>query len=123
VAAKSEKPEFGPARAFLWVPPDCRLVRGVVVAQDNMQERSILEDPRFRRTLSDLGFAEVWVSPPFDHLFRFTEGAGETFDGIMQELAASSGYAELQFAAVVPMGHSAAASWPYYFATWSPGRT
>jgi hypothetical protein len=41
----------------------------------------------------------------------------------VNDLAAASGYAELNFTPVVPMGHSASASWPYYFAVWNPGRT
>lgn len=31
---------FGPPRAFLWIPPNCERVRGVVVAQHNMEEIS-----------------------------------------------------------------------------------
>src|SRR5258708_1613007 len=73
--------------------------------------------------MGELGFGEIWVSPAFDHLFRFTEGAGETFNAMMDTLALLSGYNELALAPVVPMGHSAAASWPYYFAAWNPGRT
>jgi len=123
VTVQSEHPDLGPARAFLWIPPDCTLVRGVVLAQDNMEEQAILNNPIFRASLSDLGFAEVWVSPFFDHTFNFDKGAGQTFDRMMKDLATVSGYNELTFAPVVPMGHSAAASWPYYFAAWNPGRT
>ena len=123
VPVKSEKPQNGPARAWLWIPPACERLRGVVVAQQNMEEISILENPDFRAGLEKLGFAEVWVSPFFDHLFRFNEGAGDTFNQMMERLADESGYAELKFVPVVPMGHSAAASWPYYFAAWNPSRT
>ena len=123
VEVKSEKPENGPARAWLWIPPDCKKIRGVVVAQHNMEEIAILENPKFRAALAKMDFAEVWVAPFFDHLFRFNEGAGDTFNGMMNELADQSGYAELKFAPVAPLGHSAAASWPYYFAAWNPGRT
>jgi hypothetical protein len=41
---------------------------------------------------------------------------------MLDGLAEESGYAELKFVPVVPLGHSAAASWPYYFAAWNPGR-
>ena len=105
------------------IPPNCKQVRGVVVAQHNMEEISILENPKFRAALAEMNFAEVWVSPFFDHLFRFNQGAGETFNNMMNDLADVSGYSELKFVPVVPMGHSAAASWPYYFAAWNPGRT
>lgn len=111
------------SRAFLWIPPDCEKVRGVVIAQNNMEESSILENPVFRKAMGDLGFAEIWVSPFFDHLFRFNEGAGAIFNKMMDSLAGISGYSELKYAPVVTLGHSAAASWPYYFAVWNPGRT
>jgi hypothetical protein len=123
VEVKSEKPQNGPARAWLWIPPDCKQVRGVVVAQHNMEEISILENPEFRAALAKMDFAEVWVAPFFDHLFNFTNGAGETFNDFMSRLADESGYGELKFVPVAPMGHSAAASWPYYFAAWDPQGT
>jgi len=110
-------------RAWLWIPPSCTKVRAVIVAQNNMEELSILENGRFRRRMGELGFAEVWVSPMFDHTFNFTAGAGEVFNRMMDDLADSSGYMELKHSPVIGIGHSAAASWPYYFAAWNPGRT
>jgi hypothetical protein len=110
-------------RAFLWVPPACQRVRGVVVGQHNMLEEGILEHPALRNTLADLGMAAVWVSPAFDGHFRFDRGAGDHFQKMMDALAEASGYRELAFAPVVPIGHSAMASYPYHFAAWNPGRT
>lgn len=111
-------------RAFLWIPVECSRIRGVVVSQHNMLEEGILEHPYFRQTLSDLGLAEVWVVPGFDDpVFRFDQGMGEKFDRMMNALAAESGYAELAFAPIVPMGHSACASYPWNFAAWNPKRT
>ncbi len=112
-----------PARAFLWIPPNCQKIRGVVLAQHNMEEISILENPKFRRALAELGLAEIWCNPRFDHLFRFNQGAGETFKEMMEDLAKESGYDELKYVPVIGIGHSAAASWPYYFAAWNPERT
>ena len=110
-------------RAFLWVPPDCRRLRAVVVCQHNMEEEPILEHPKFRAALGQLGIAEVWVTPAFSFPFRFDQGAGEQFDAMMASLARESGYGELKFVPVVPLGHSAAASYPWNFAAWNPGRT
>jgi hypothetical protein len=110
-------------RAFLWIPPNCQQVRGVVVGQHNMEEEPILEHPKFRAALTELGFAEVWVTPGLDLFFRFDQGAGEHFDEMMKALADESGYKELSFAPVVPIGHSAAASFPWDFAAWNPART
>jgi hypothetical protein len=109
-------------RAYLWIPPDCGRVRGVVFGHHNMEEVGVFEHPVFRRTLAELGFAEVWVAPTFDRNFRFDQGAGEKFDAMMAALAEQSGYAELTNAPLVPCGHSAAASLPWYMAAWKPER-
>jgi hypothetical protein len=109
--------------AFLWIPPNCKQVRGVVVGQHNMLEEGILEHAHFRKALTELGFAEVWITPGLDMIFRFDKGAGEYFTALMKKLGTVSGYTELAFAPVVPIGHSAAASYPWNFAAWNPGRT
>ena len=113
----------GEARAYLWIPPDCQQVRGLVFANHNMVEQGILEHPAMRRTLSKLGFAEVWAVPYFDPTFDFTKGAGEHFEKLMNDLAEESGYQELRHSPVVPLGHSGCATFPWNFAAWNPGRT
>lgn len=113
----------GEGRAFLWIPEDCPQVRAVVVAQHNMIEQGILEHATMRRTLAALGIAEVFIAPPLDRPFQFDRGAGERFEAMTRALAEESGYAELATAPVVPMGHSACASFPWNFAAWNPGRT
>ena len=110
-------------RAFLWIPPDCARVHAVVVGQNNMLEEGILEHAAMRSTLASLGIAEVFVAPPFDNVFQFDRGAGERFDAMMQALAVESGYDELALAPVIPIGHSACASYPWNFAAWNPART
>ena len=110
-------------RAFLWIPPGCKQVRAVVVGQNNMIEQGIFAHPVFRDALARLGMAEVWIAPVVDPVFRFDEGAGEKFDAMMRSLAEESGYSELKFAPVIPIGHSACASYPWNFAAWNPGRT
>jgi hypothetical protein len=111
------------ARAYLWIPTDCKKIKAVVLAQNNMEEQSIIEHPVFREEMRKLSIAIIWVSPSFDHLFRFNEGAGETFNNFMKDLSTKSGYNELSYAPVIGIGHSASASWPYYFAAWDPQRT
>lgn len=109
--------------AFLWIPPNCQQVRGVVVGQHNMEEEVILEHPVFRKTLAELGLAAVWISPPLDLMFRYDKGMGEHFDKMMESLAQESGYDELSKAPIIPIGHSAAASYPFCYAAWRPDRT
>jgi hypothetical protein len=117
----AKKPEA--PRAFLWIPPTCHYVRAVVLAQHNMLEEGILDDAYFRQTMSDLGLALVWISPSFDHVFHFEKGAGDHVEKLMRDLASVSGYGELAFAPIVPLGHSAHASFPWNFAAWNPQRT
>ena len=113
----------GDTRVYLWIPPACQRVRGVVFANHNMIEEGILEHPIMRQTLTKLDFAEAWTVPYFDATFDFNNGAGEHFERVMNALADESGYQELRFAPVVPLGHSACATFPWNFAAWNPGRT
>jgi hypothetical protein len=109
--------------AFLWIPPGCERVRAVMFGQHNMLEEGIMEHPVMREELAKQGIAEVWVAPRFDTVFRFDQGAGEKFDALMRTLATTSGYDELATRPVVPIGHSACASFPWNFAAWNPERT
>lgn len=95
----------------------------MVVGQNNMLEQGILEHPHFRAALAAEGIAEVFIAPPFDNVFKFDQGAGERFDAMLRALATDSGYDELATAPVVPIGHSACASYPWNFAAWKPQRT
>lgn len=110
-------------RAFLWIPENCKQVRAVIIGQHNMSEENIFEHPRFRESMAELGIAEVWVTPAIDMVFDFNKNAGEKFEGMMKALATESGYSELEFAPVIPIGHSACASYPWNFAAWNPERT
>ncbi len=112
-------------RAFLWIPPDCRRVRAVVFAQNNMLEEGILQHPRFRQELAKHGIAEVFVTPTFDYWQSATNNdtVNARFNALLKTLANESGYEELEFAPVIPMGHSASASMPWNFAAWNPERT
>lgn len=109
--------------AFLWIPENCKRVRGVVVGQHNMIEQGIFENLVFRKAMSEIGFAIVWVSPMLNMNFDFNKNAGNDFTFMMKKLADSSGYKELEFAPIVPIGHSAAATYPWNFAAWNPDRT
>ncbi len=112
-------------RAFLWIPPDCRQVRAVIVGQHNMLEEGILEHPNFRKELGRLGIAEIWITPVLDNWQNATNNdvANRSFDAMMKLFAHDSGYTELEFAPVIPVGHSAMASYPWNFAAWNPERT
>ncbi len=113
----------GKTKAYLWVPPDCDRLQGLVLAQHNMEEISIIESKAFRKAMSELHFGIVWYNPMFNFVFNFEEGAGELLNQSLKALAAKSGYSEITKVPYLAIGHSAAASWPYYLAAWDPGRT
>jgi hypothetical protein len=125
VEVQNDKPENVPARAFLWVPPDCKRVRAVVVAQYNLIEDGLLEDTAFRRTLARAGIAEILIAPTFNTWQNTTnnDATNKKFDALLKSLGDKSGYTELQFAPVIPVGHSAMATFPWNFASWNPQRT
>jgi hypothetical protein len=112
-------------RAFLWIPPDCKQVRAVVVGQNNMIEEGILEHAIMRKELTKLGIAEIFIAPPFENWQNATnnDAANAKFDALMKSLAEVSGYSELKVAPIVPLAHSAMASYPWNFAAWNPSRT
>jgi len=107
--------------AFLWIPSDCKRVKGVLIGQHNMLEEGILEHSAFRKNLSRLGIAEIWITPSVDMVFQFSSSA--IFENMLKDLAEISGYSELAFSPVIPIGHSAAASYPWNFAARNPERT
>ena len=75
--------------------------------------------------MAKLDFAEIWVSPSPNLLkfYDFSKGAYEITQMFLDSLALVSGYDEIRYAPVVPMGHSAAASMPYYFGVRNPEKT
>lgn len=110
----SENPKYQHPAAYLWIPDDCREVKALIVAQHNMEEISILEDPGFRKEMKKLGVAELWICPRYNLGFNFNDGAWEGLDQILDDLADKSGYTELVSVPLIGIGHSAAASAPYY---------
>ena len=110
-------------QAFLWIPEDCREVRAVVAGMHNMTEETIFEHPLFRDGMAKAGVAVVWVTPGFGQEWRVEDGCQAAFDRMMEDLASVSGYDELARAPVVPLGHSAMATFPWNFAAWNPERT
>lgn len=110
-------------QAFLWIPENCKQVQAVVIGQHNMTEETIFNHREFRKEMSKLGIALLWITPAFDMLFDFNKTAGSDFESIMNDLAAVSGYSELKYVPAIPIGHSACASYPWNFAAWNPQRT
>lgn len=110
------------AEAWLWVPDTCTRVRAVVFSQQNMTEETIFNSPQFRTEMSRLGVAIVWVAPWIDQQWDVRKGTQQAFERMLADLSEASGY-DLRRTPVVPLGHSAAATFPWNFAAWNGERT
>lgn len=110
-------------QAYLWIPENCKQVKGIVFGQHNMIEEGMLEHTYFRKVMGELGFAEVWVTPVVSWMYDTTKGEDKIITEMFQELAEVSGYKELANAPIIPIGHSAMASFPWNFAAFNPERT
>lgn len=110
--------------AFLYIPPQTKKLRGVVVGQFNMLERPLMENAKFREALAKLGYGCIWIAPSlFGSHFDFNDHSkGKAMQEVFDALAEVSGYRELSTIPFVGLGHSAMASFPYELALWKPER-
>lgn len=107
-------------RAYLYIPPNVTTVRGVLIGQNNMLEKPILEHTSVRQGLADAGMAAIFVTDRIDPFFNFTANPNTPvyFQQMLDALATESGYAELSKTPVILIGHSAMASSPYHYVAW-----
>ncbi|HMI02801.1 MAG TPA: hypothetical protein VK541_09985 [Pedobacter sp.] len=119
--------KMGGRSVYLWIPPHCKEVKGVIVSLSNLLERNWLEDPIIRSTAADIGLGIIWVGPDKRGSQVFTAdmkpGMDLIFQQMMDDLATQSGYAELKTTPVIPMGHSANGHFAWTFANAFPDRT
>lgn len=110
-------------QAYLWIPPRCSRVRAVIFSQQNMTEEAIFKMPSFRQHLQQMDVALVWVAPWFNRNWDPATGCQAVFEQMMRSLSQKSHHDELSTAPVIPLGHSAQATFPWNFAAWNPQRT
>ena len=119
-------------RAYLWIPPHCSKVRGVLFGLQNMLERPMFEDYEIRDAVASVDMAIVLVSPgswPQKDLERQPnlefKDAAESIAGIqtvLSGLAKESGYTEIEFVPLLLTGHSAASPFVWGVTRAWPGR-
>jgi hypothetical protein len=115
----------GDRRVYLWVPPACRNVRGLVVAFKNLTEQRWLEDPIVRGAASEECLGVVWIGAGRRSSLSadMGPGAGDAFLAMQRDLAQASGFPEIANAPIIPTGHSAQGQFAWRFAEWAPERT
>lgn len=109
--------------AYLWIPEGTKSVKAVVLSQQNMTEEAIFKMKAFREQMARLDVAEVWVAPAFSQDWNPLSDCQRVFVEMMDSLAAVSSHPELSIAPIVPLGHSAQATFPWNFAAWNAERT
>ncbi len=141
-------PSITDRRAFLWIPQDCKRVRGAVVACQNMLEQPLFERPAFRKACAENGLAivlvqsghdkgpnddkdpnhpkrsslDIFLNPNYPTGGEDPQGAGQDLQSALTALANVSGYSELQYAPLCPVGHSSAGSFVWHLYRWDPSR-
>ncbi len=109
--------------AFLWVPPHCERLRGVIIAAANVIERRFCDDPIVRQEAARDGLAIVffnagWKSGIFD-----SADCVSYVETMLGQLADKSGYQELKTVPWIPFGHSGNSGFCQGMAQWKPERT
>ena len=95
-------------------------VRAVMIGTHNMCEETLFENELFRRRMKEAGVALIWITPGWDQQWKADSGSPEAYWQMLDDLAETSGYGELKFTPIIPIGHSAMATYPWNFAAWHP---
>ncbi len=124
-------PKSANSGAYLWIPPHTPVIRAVMVGIHNGLPLPILQHPAVRQVCREYGIAQVLMTPNGSDLgemlkdlsFDITDPARTAmFDRYLAALAELSGHPELTVAPLVPLAHSAYASFPFEVALRDPGR-
>lgn len=118
------------ADAYLWIPPTCQRVRGVVVMAQNVPEHWLVGHPAIRAACTDCNLALLFTCRSFLMFNTFKDYPedvrnrehGAFIQQILTALAAQSGYAELSTAPWFPMGESMALMVPNALTSAFPDR-
>jgi len=106
------------ATGYLWIPPACKQVRGIVVLGDNVPEQGLGGHPAIRRVCAEQDLAILFTSPSFrlsavnaadKRILNDAQKAKYNIaflQDILDELAKQSGYAEISTAPWFPIGES-----------------
>ena len=106
------------ATGYLWIPPTCKRVKGIVVMGDNVPEQGLGGHPAIRQVCTEQDLAILFTSPSFrlsavNHADqRILNDAQKAkyniafLQDILNELAKQSGYAEISTAPWFPIGES-----------------
>ena len=90
--------EKGQSQAFLWLPPQAKQIRGIVIGGMTLAERELAKDPAIRQACADQQLAIVFLKCGL---------AAADPQKVLDDLARASGYRESAVAPLFFVGHSA----------------
>ncbi len=101
------------ARAYLWVPEDCRKLRGIIVLCANVPEMMLAGHEQIRKVCRENDLGIVWCPQSFMNFKRFgpdkkmanTESVA-FLQQLLNGLAETSGYPEVATVPWIPIGES-----------------
>ncbi len=119
-------------RAYLWVPPACQRVRGVVVGLQNMLEKLMFQNGDFRDACTANNLAILYIAPgsvsthnddpPLALGFKDPKEGSRQLGALLADFAKESGYSEIEFAPLITVGHSAATPFVWGYTAANPRR-
>ena len=111
------------SRAFLWIPPDCAYVRGVVIASQVILEKQFCDNALIRQACAKEGLGIIILFRGPLTSFYYKQGdEDKKLQKILDDLTAESGYAELSVAPLFAVGHSGGGIGAWNIGYWNPGR-
>ena len=101
------------ARAYLWVPEECKKLRGILVLCANVPEMMLAGHPEIRKVCRENDLGIVWCPQSFMNFKRFGDKktmanteAVAFLQQLLDGLAATSGYPEVATVPWIPIGES-----------------
>lgn len=114
----------GSKKAYLWIPPQCRQVRGLIVSFSNLLELNWMESPIIRTAATRDGLGVLLIELSTDGITPELKLEGrQAFLKMLKQLANESGYKEIEYAPFIPIDHSIHGVFTWNLAAWLPQRT
>ncbi|HEY4150717.1 MAG TPA: hypothetical protein VGM41_17385 [Chitinophagaceae bacterium] len=94
--------------AYLWIPPACSHVRGIILCLENALERNWMEAAAVRKAAEEEGLAMIWLADgkPTRITWEIKPEADSVLNKMFVDLSAVSGYPEIANAPLIVTGHS-----------------
>jgi hypothetical protein len=118
------------ARAYLWVPEECKKLRGILVLCANVPEMMLAGHPEIRKVCRENDLGIVWCPRTFFNFKRFgpekklADAEAVAFlQQLLGGLASTSGYPEVATVPWIPIGESSHLLMADALVEAAPGRT